>query len=113
MPFEFGNGEPQRILCNRLGDRVGDRPHAEFVVSQSGLEIGHGSFEQIFLGLVEDANMRSPSMLLMTRMPVSRNAGSAAFGSADPDSCRSSAEALPAGACALEPDTNTSKSLWN
>src|ERR1700730_18619197 len=100
MPVEIRNSDAQRFFCISFRDRVGERPYTEFVAAQSGLEIRDGGLEQVFLGLVENANMRSLGMPPMTRMPVSRNA----------ELCRGSAEALLPGALALERDTRTSRS---
>src|ERR1700730_6458071 len=60
VPIEIGGGEVERILYIRLRDRVGDRPRAEFVASQSGREIGNGDVEQILLGLEENTDMPPP-----------------------------------------------------
>jgi hypothetical protein len=67
------------------------------------------TFDQDFLGLVENTNMRCPGMSPMTPMPVSRNAGPAVFCSAGWDLRRRAAEALPARALELEPDRKSSK----
>src|ERR1700681_3565968 len=60
MPVEISVAAARGGLSVLFRDRVGNRPYAEFVASQSGLEIGDARVEQVLPGLVENANMASP-----------------------------------------------------
>jgi len=51
---------PQSIPGFPLGQGLGDNPHAELVVFQSGFEIRQQHVEQVLSALVKVAKMRSP-----------------------------------------------------
>ena len=57
---EFGDCDPECVLCLLDGKRIRSDPDAGFVGCKPFLEIGNEDFQQVILRLVEMTEMRSP-----------------------------------------------------